>query len=151
MAEGDGEVFGVFKENVMNGAYNLGSGGDTIKVMLGHTYTPLWHTHNKKSEVDAAWTELTGTGYTAGGETLTTQTVTETGTGTAVKGKWDAANLTWTNVDAGTPSYAVMWDDSITTPTAILDGLVAAWEVTTPTNGGNYTLEWAGTGIIRIS
>jgi len=150
MAEGDGQCYQNFKADIMAGVYDLGSGGDTLKVMLGNTYTPDWDVHATKALVDAAWTELSGTGYSAGGKTLAGQTVTESGTGsgTAIKGKFDGTDLMWTAIDAGTPNYAVMYDD---TPTSPADPLIAAWEVTTPTNGGNYTLNWHTNGIIRIS
>jgi hypothetical protein len=147
MAEGDGEVYGVFKERVMEGLYNLASGGDSIKVALWSTYTPDYDADNVYADVTG--TECSGTGYTAGGKAITGQDVTETGTGTLVRGKFDATDLTWTAISAGTPAYGVMYDDTVTTP--VIDPLIAVWEVTTATNGGDYTLQWNANGIIRIS
>lgn len=148
MAEGDGQAYGVFKQKLFEKRYDLSSGGDSIKVALVLAYTPIYHTHNLWTDVTAASTELSGAGYTAGGDVLAGQTVTETGTGTTVKGKWDATDLTWTGLDAGTPTHAIIYDDTLTTPA---DELICAFEVTTPSNGGDYTLAWNANGICRIS
>jgi len=152
MAEGDGAIYRTFKEDVMAGVHNLDTGGDTIRVALVSGYTPVTATHNVWA--DASGQEVTGTGYTANGKALTSQTVTETGTGTGStgeRGKFDAANVTWTGLNiggtSGSPSHAVMYNDTPTTP---LNPLIAYWEVTTATNGGDYTLQWATTGIIIL-
>ncbi len=150
MAEGDGQVYGAFKETVMEGDYDLSTGGDSIKVALWSVYTPDWDAHNGYADVTG--TECNGSGYTAGGKAISGQDVTETGTGTLVKGKFDATDLMWTAINAGTPAYAIMYDDTTATPgEAYTDALIAAWEVTTPTNGGDYTLQWHSNGIVRIS
>ena len=152
MAEGDGHIYRTFKEDVMAGLHELDTGGNTLKVALVTGYSLNTVTHNTWSDASAA--EVTGTGYSAGGSTLTGQTVTETGTGTGTtgeRGKFDAGNVTWTGLNiggtSGSPSHAVLYND---TPTSPADPLIGAWEVTTATNGGNYTLEWAAAGLIIL-
>lgn len=152
MAEGDGKIYRTFKEDVMAGVHDLDTGGNTLKVALVAGYTPNTATHNVWS--DASAQEVTGTGYSAGGATLANQTVVETGTGTGTtgeRGKFDADNVTWTGLNiagtSGSPSHAVLYNDTQTTPAKPLIGY---WEVTTATNGGNYTLEWAAGGIVII-
>ena len=94
--------------------------------------------------------EVTGTGYSAGGVTLTSQDVTQDNTND--RGIFDAADVTWTGLNiAGTsasPSHAILYDDTVTAPA---DALIAYWEVTTATNGGDYTLQFNATGIITLT
>lgn len=151
MAEGDGRCYQCFVRYIMEADYDLDNGGDTIKVALVTGHVPSIHTHEAWTAVSGD--EVTGTGYTAGGETLAGQTVGETGTGTASKGKFDGTDVTWTGLNiggtSGAPSHAIMYDDTITAAPA--DRLIAYWEVTTSSNGGDYTLAWHTAGIITIS
>ena len=142
MAEGDGFIYNEFKRGLLAGEYNLAAAGDTIKVALVTGYTPNIDTHDDWADVSA--NEESGTGYTAGGETLGGQAVTEE-TGSDL-GKFDGNDVTWTGLDVGTPSDAVMYDD-----THVSDQLMAYWELTTASNGGDYTLQWAVDGIITLS
>ena len=144
MAEGDGVIYNTFKELVMEGIYDLSTGGDTLQVALVTGYTPNIDTHVDWADVSA--NEETGTGYTADGITLTSQDVTmDTGND---RGVFDAADVTWTGLDVGTPSHAILWDD---TPTSPVDPLIAYWEITTASNGGNYSLQWNAVGLITLT
>lgn len=152
MAEGDGAIYRTFFEDVMAGLHDLDTGGDTLQMALVSGYTPNAATHNVWADVSA--NEVTGTGYTANGKTLANQTVTETGTGTGTtgeRGKFDADNVTWTGLNiggtSGSPSHGVLFN---TTPTSPADPLIAYWEVTTATNGGDYTLTFDTGGIIIL-
>lgn len=144
MAEGDGAIYNNFKEQVMEAEFDLATASDVVKVMLVNTYAPNIDTHTTKAEVDAASTELTGTGYTAGGKALSNQDVTQDDAND--RGVFDADDLTWTGLDAGTPSHGVMYDD-----THAQKLVIAYWEVTTASNGGNYTLQWGTNGIILLT
>lgn len=149
MAEGDGAIYNNFKEQVMEGVYNLASGGHTLKVTLHTGYTPNIDTDTVWADVSA--TEYTtANGYTAGGETLAGQDVTQDNTNDL--GKFDANDVTWTSLgplSPATPSHAILWDD---TPTSPADPLIAYWVLgTTATNGGNYTLQWGANGIITLT
>ena len=147
MAEGDGYIYNNFKEQVMNGGFNLGTAGDTIKVALVSGHTPDIDTHAGYSDISA--NEYgTGSGYTVGGESLTSQATTQNNTDD--RGEFDAADLTWTSLGAlspATPSHAIMYDD-----THASDLLIAYWVLgTTATNGGDYTLQWGASGIILLT
>lgn len=147
MAEGDGYIYNNFKEQVLNGGFNLGSGGDTINVILVSGHTP-------DIDADAGLADVsadeygTGSGYTVGGESLTSQAVTQNNTDD--RGEFDAADLTWSSLGAlspATPSHAIMYD-----LTHASDLLIAYWELgTTATNGGDYTLQWGANGIILLT
>ena len=60
-----------FLQDCLDGAQNLGDGGDTLKIALYTSSATLGATTSAYS----ATNEVSGTGYTAGGESLTSQAV----------------------------------------------------------------------------
>lgn len=141
MAEGDGYIYNNFKEQVLNGEFDLTD--DTIKVILVTGHSPDIDAHDAYDSTIQA-DELSDSSYTTGGETLASKAVTQDNTND--RGKFDAADVTFSSLDAGTPSHAIMYDD-----THASDLLIAYWEVTTPSNGGDYTLQWHADGIILLT
>jgi len=140
MAQGDGALYNEFKEELLLG--NIDMDGHTFKMILVTGYTPNIDSHNGYSDVSAQ--EESGTGYTATGVTLSNKAVTKDTTND--RAKFDADDVTWTGLNVGTPSHSILYDD-----THASDCLVAYWEVTTPTNGGNYTLQFGANGIILLT
>lgn len=149
MAEGDGAIYNEFKETVMEGVFNLATGGDTLKIILVSGHTPDIDTHDVYADVSAD-EYGSGSGYTAGGETLTSQDVTEDTTND--RGVFDAADVTWSGLGAlspATPSDAILYDD---TPGSPADPLICYWELgSTATNGGDYTLQFGANGIVLLT
>jgi hypothetical protein len=96
-------TFPQFQQKLATKAVNLTS--DPFKVMLLSAYT-FANTHATMADVVAAGTELTGTGYTAGGLALTSVTATTTGTVT----KLSCANPAWTSATFSGVNYAVFYD-----------------------------------------
>lgn len=98
-------VYGGFLQSLANKEIDLDT--DTLKIMLcTSTYTPNQDTDRYKSSVT---NEVTGTGYTAGGNTLTSVTVNYTaGTNTLAL---DAADTSWA-ASTITARYAVIYDSS---------------------------------------
>ena len=147
MAEGDGSIYNNFKEQVMNGEFNLGSAGDTLKVILVSAHSPDIDTHAGYSDVSGD-EYGTGSGYTVGGEVLAGQAVSQDNTND--RGKFDATDLTWSSLGAlspATPSHAIMYDS-----THASDLLIAYWILgVTATNGGDYILQWGANGIILLT
>jgi hypothetical protein len=141
MAEGDGAIYNKFKERVLLGEIDLVD--DTIKVGLIATGSPDIDAHEDWADISG--NEESGTGYSAGGETLGSASVSfDSGTDTAT---FDGADVTWTGLDVGTPAYAVMYSD-----THASDALIAYWTLgTTASNGGDYTLQWNSDGIITLT
>lgn len=151
MAQGDGAIYNNFKEQVMEGVFNLASGGHTLQQTLHTGYTPNIDTHGLWADSGVSSTEYgSGSGYTAGGATLASQDVTQDNTND--RGVFDAADITWSSLGAlspATPSHTLLWD---TTPTSPADPLIAYWELgTTATNGGNYTLQFGASGIVLLT
>lgn len=145
MAEGDGAIYNNFKEQVMESEFNLLS--DTLKLILVSGHTPNIDTHTQYTDVSGD-EYGTGSGYTAGGATLSSVTVTQDDTND--RGVFDAADVTWSSLGAlspATPSHCILYDD-----THASDLLVAYWEIgSTATNGGDYTIQWNANGIILLT
>ena len=145
MAQGNGAIYYTFKELVMEGTYDLSSGGDAIHTILVGSYVPDLSGHTQYGHVSGSEYN-TGDGYTAGGEVLAGQDVTLTDS----TGTFDATDETWTSLGPLTPthpSYAIMYDQ-----TATDDPLIAYWEVSgTAPNGANWTLQFGTSGIILLS
>lgn len=144
MAEGDGAIYNEFKVAVLEGEIDFSgdSTGHTIKVILVTGHTPDIDNHTGYANVSGD--EESGAGYSAGGETLISQAVTKDNTND--QAVLDAADVTWTGLDVGTPSHAIMYDDSHAS-----DCLIAYWQVTTASNGGDYTLQWHVNGILLLT
>jgi len=140
MAEGDGVVYNNFKEQVMEGEYAFLT--DTLKMALltGHAVD----IDLDVGFADVSGDEEAGAGYTAGGATLAGKAVEQDNAND--RGTFDATDVTWTGLDVGTPSHAVLYDF-----THASDLLIAIWEVTTASNGGDYTLEFGAVGLLTIT
>ena len=138
MAEGDVIAYNDFKEQLFKGTHNLASGGNTLKITLHTGYTPNIDTHQVRADVSG--TEYsTGSGYTAGGNTLGSQAVTQDDTND--RATFDTADSLWSALgplSPATPSHAIVWNDTPTSPADPLMFYVVLG--TTATNGGNYTI-----------
>jgi len=120
---------------------------DTLKVMLCTSgYTPDQDAHDYKNDVT---NEITGTGYTAGGATLGSKSLTYTGA--TNKTVLDAADVQW-------PS------SSLTARTAVLynatgggadasRGLIGYQQSDADiiSSGGNFDIVWNASGIMEIT
>lgn len=130
-----------FKRDIMNGAIDLDT--DTIKVLLvTSTYTAS-ATHAKRSDVT---NEVTGTGYTAGGATIGSPTVSNVST----TGVFDGADVSWTTSTI-TARGAVIYKSRGGASSA--DELVCyidfgADKVST---AGTFTIAWNASGIVVLS
>jgi hypothetical protein len=120
---------------------------DTIKVMLCNGYTPNQDTHVYKSDVTG---EVTGTGYVAGGATLTSKTITYNATNNTIT--LDAADIStdWANSTI-TATHAVIYDASpATDATRPLLGYVD-FGGTQSSSNGNFQITWDAAGIFTIT
>jgi len=144
MAEGDGAIYNNFKEQVLNGAFNLGT--DTIKVILVSAHSPDIDTHTQYSDVSSDEYGA-GSGYTVGGETLGGQSVTQDNTND--RAVFDGNDVQWSSLgplSPAIPSHAIMY--SVTASNL----LMCYWEIgTTGTNGGNWTLSFDAVGIMTLT
>ena len=126
------------KANWMNKEIDMEA--DTIKVMLldnSHSFTA---TDNVKGDVDT--NEISGTGYTAGGEALANKSVTQ-----AATTKFDADDVTWSSASF-TAYHAVLWDDTIATDDLLISLDFGGAQTVT---GADFTIKWHTDGIITIA
>ena len=132
-----------------NGPLHLANGDvdwvtDTIKVALTDGYTPDQDAHDFFNDVTG---EISGTGYTAGGETLGTKTVTyDTATNET---RLDAADTSWSSASF-TADHAIVYMDSGSAATSPLLGYVNL-DGDQTVSSGTFTITWASTGILKIT
>ena len=118
---------------------------DTINVMLcTSSYTPDQDANIYKSSVT---NEVTGTGYTAGGATLSGKTITYAGATNTIT--LDADDVTWSSSSI-TARYAVIYDATGTDSTSALLGYVDFGEDQTSL-AGNFTITWDALGIFTVT
>jgi len=149
MAEGDSVVYNAFKRDLMDKVHDLGA--DTLKVTLHTSYTPNIDTHVIWATAGVSSTEYgSGSGYTAGGVTLTTLAVSMNTA--SDRGEFDCDNVLWSSLGAlspATPSHAIWWND---TPAGPVDPVMWYTELgTTATNGGDYTLQIGANGVFWLT
>jgi len=134
-------------EDWANKVHNLGS--DALKILLTNVAPAA------ANEVKADLTEIAGggtTGYTAGGVAVTVTQSSQTGGTYKLVGS--VASPTWTaGADTlGPPRYAVLYND---TPTSPADPLIGYWDYGTPLtipDGATFTITLdASNGILQIA
>lgn len=137
------KLYGSFPAKLANKEIDWDS--DTIKVALcTSSYTPDQDVHDYFNDVT---NEVTGTGYTAGGATLASKTVTYTsGTNTQA---FDAADTVWSSSTI-TARYAIIYESTGTASTSALIGYVDFGADVTST-AGDFTITWAAGGIFTIA
>jgi hypothetical protein len=116
---------------------------DTFKCCLvtsTYTYDP---DHDTYADVT---NEITNTGYTAGGNTMTTSAAANDDTNN--RSEADATDVTFSSVSAGDQPYAAIVYD-----TTVSNNLVSYNVLTTPPapNGGDYVIQWDAEGVFYIT
>lgn len=139
------KLYGQFLQQALNKEVDWDS--DTIKVaLLSNSYTPDQDAHNYFDDVSSY--EVTGTGYTTGGATLSNKTNTYNSATNVIV--LDADDVTWSSSTI-TARYAVVYDATpATSATKPLIGYVDFGSDQSSSNG-NFTITWDATGIVRIT
>ena len=131
-------IYNRLKANLMKKDIDLEV--DVIKVMLlssSHVFNP---DHNLVSEISA--NEISGAGYTAGGQALANKAVTQDDVND--KAKWDADDAIWPNSTI-TARFAVLYDANNN-----LIGCIDFTEDKSSSNG-EFKIQWHADGIITLS
>lgn len=135
--------FNPFVEYLAEQAFNLGA--DSLKVLLTNTAP------TSSNGVKADLTEISaGNGYTAGGNAVTISSSSQT-SGTY---KLVLADTTWTasGGSIGPFRYAVLYDDTPTSPADPLIGYFDYGSSITLTSGSSFTVDFdASTGVLTIA
>ncbi len=92
---------------------------------------------------NAQFAEVSGTGYTAGGNVITSTTVTES---PATVLMFDAADVSWPNSTITGARAALLYADALTAP-ADPALCVINFGADYSTNNGTFTIQWAAAGI----
>jgi hypothetical protein len=140
-------IYNKYKQGIFDNTTNLrvDLDTDTIKVALvTSSYTPNADTHDFFDDVT---NEVVGTGYTAGGATLATPTVTLDTANDRVD--FDADDTQWTTSTI-TARAAVIYKS---TGTASTSPLIAYIDFSTDqiSSAGTFLIQWSASGILRLA
>lgn len=132
-----------FKTNLLNKLIDLGSGGDAIRVALldnVHVFDP-----DDDVLADVVANEISGTGYTANGELLTTQTVTQDDVND--KAVFDADDVSWTTATF-TARFALLYDDTL-----VGNDIIGSIDFGSDKSvtAGTFTIQWSANGIVTLA
>ncbi|MFC9436918.1 hypothetical protein [Nocardia sp. NPDC057030] len=118
---------------------------DTVKVMLvTSSYTFDQDAHQYKSSIT---NEVTGTGYTAGGATLGSPTLTYTGATNTLA--FDGADVSWTSATL-TARGAVAYDSTPGTDATRPLLVYVDFGADVPVTSGTLSLTWDAAGICSV-
>lgn len=138
------------KKRWLNGDFGT---SDTYKcALIKGTGGSLTFNKNKDSYDDLSTDEISGTGYTAGGVTITKTAGPGSTTGTETNGYLDFTDAQWTTATFSDVRGCVIYNDTDANNTALcwID-FGASFAV----SGGTFTIEWPAaaesTAIIRIA
>lgn len=136
-------IYNSFKAFIMDGSIDLDT--DTMKVALvTSAYTPDQDAHEDFADVT---NEVTGTGYTAGGQTIANSAVTIDDTDN--EGVWDGDDVTWTTSTL-TSRAAVVYKDTGTAATSLLVCYID-FGSDQSSSAGDFTISWNAEGILNLN
>jgi hypothetical protein len=139
------KLFGVPLKNQFSGANPIDWDTDTIKVALTtSSWVPDQDTHDFFNDVT---NEITGTGYSAGGVTLTCSAPTYDTASNEVR--MDAADASWSSASF-TARYAVVYKSTGTASTSPLICYVDFGADQT-VSAGTFTITWDATGVWKVT
>jgi len=143
MAAGDGHVVNNFKEQLLLKQINCAT--DVFKLAL---YNDAYASGqiDGAGPVYSATNEISGSGYSAGGASIGTPVVAQDDANDRASWDDDGTDVTWTNLAANTIQRAILYDD-----TTASKWLCIIWEIGTNSNGGNYTIQFASTGMLLLT
>jgi len=139
-------VYNIAKKRLIDGSLDLSDSKINVLLVMSGT-TAGTSTSEDRSTLGqiTTLTELdTNTGYTAGGAQITNTSVTTDNTNE--KGRFDADNVTWSNVQTGKRIVgAVVYQDTGSY-------LICYLTFTSfTTGGGDVTIAWNASGILQTS
>jgi len=138
-------IYNQFKSKLVDGS-DVDLINDTIKVaLLADTYVPDIDTQEFWSDVVAH--EVSGSGYTAGGQTLSgkalaVDTVNDRSVFTADDVEWAGATLT--------ARFLAVYKDTGVAGTSELLGYIQ-FATNQSVSGANFVIQWGSVGILTIS
>jgi hypothetical protein len=137
-------IFNSFKKEVQDGTIDMDA--NTFYVMLvTSSYTADIDAHTRRNNVTT--NEVTGTGYTLGGASITTLSVTTDTTND--RGVWDGADVTWASSTITARGGIIYKSTGVTAN----DNLVCYIDfgADKSSSNGSFTIQWSTAGIIYLS
>lgn len=139
------QVYNSFKLKLIDNSTKIDLSSDTIKIALvTSTYSPSIDNHDFFNDIT---NEVSGTGYTAGGATLASKTVTQDNTND--KAVFDAADVTWTTSSI-TARGAILYKSTGVSSTSPLIGYIDFGADKT-SDGGTFQITISTSGLLNIS
>jgi len=131
---------------ICTAAGTSGSSEPTWPTMDGNTVTDNTVTWECIANGDLAYHEIAGTGYAAGGQEITTKSLSQSAGDTIFGGD----NVLWSSSTL-TARYAVIYDD---TPAAVEDKKILAYldfAENKSTNSADFEIQWNANGIFKTT
>jgi hypothetical protein len=138
------QFYNAGKKNIIDGSVNLLT--DTIKVALTTaSYTPNIDSDDFFNDVT---NEVSGTGYTAGGATLASKSITQDNAND--RAAFDAADVSWSNSTITNARWAVVYKS---TGTAATSPLIAYIDLLAnrSSSADTFKIEWAPAGVFYLT
>lgn len=135
-------LYNRFKANILKGLFDVNaSGSHDIKIALLNSSYSFNVDHNIFSQISQF--EISGTGYTTGGKSLTNFSVNSYSTEN--RAYFDADDVTWTNSTL-TARYAILYDNTL-----INKDLICCIDLqeNKSSNEGNFSFVWHEKGLIN--
>lgn len=144
MAAGTFTILNTAKKKLVDGTFDLDT--HTWKVALLTTAVSLSASTTVDTYAEIT-SQVTGTGYTTGGATLSGVTVTGTSTVT-----FDANDVTW-SASTITAKYAVIYSDTATSKDILgyVDLDTASGSATVSSTAADFTITWNASGIFTLA
>ncbi len=143
MAQGDAHVVNNFKEQLLLKTIDCDT--DTFRMAL---YSDAYAAGQIDGAAPAysASNEINPANYSATGQTIGTAVVAQDDANDRASWDDDGTDVVWTSLGAATIQRAILYDDTTATKWHCI-----IWEITTNSNGGNYTLQFASAGMLLLS
>ena len=139
-------IYNSFKANIGDGTVDWDdNSGTTIKVMLvTSAYAVDIDAHTVKSDI---LNEVSGTGYTAGGNAILNRVVTVDITNNVAN--YDGDDVTWASSTI-TAAYGIVYKDTGTDSTSPLIAYID-FGGNKSSSAGDFTIQWATDGIFKVA
>lgn len=137
-------IYNRFKANLFKGLVDLaGSGSHVVNVALLTSSHSFDADHNYWTTISG--NETSGTAYSAGGQALTTKTITQDNSND--RAAFDGDDTTWSSSTI-TAAFAVLYDNTLTTK-----DLICCFDFSgnQSSSSGNFTIQWHANGIILLT
>ena len=140
MAEGDATVMNNFKEQLLLKTIDCNS--DTFMMAL---YSVALASPDGADVAYTAVNEIVAANYIATGQSIGVPVVTQDDGNNW--GKWDddGTDVIWNALGAANILEARLYDD-----TTAIKWVCILWEIATNSNGGDYTLQFGGNGMLTL-